>query len=146
MNVGHGNTRGEFVNVTWTLGKSNKSPIKKVIIEHKTQFTPSTWHMIAEESVPEKGWTQIALSPWVRYTFRVVAVNEVGNSMPSAQSSSFQAPAAGKYFEIDLLRVFSLCIYCPCGRRSGLMVSALDSGSGGPGSSPGRGTALCLLS
>ena len=23
------------------------------------------------------------------------------------------------------------------------MVSALDSGSGGPGSSPGRGTALC---
>ena len=34
---------------------------------------------------------------------------------------------------------------CPhlLGRRGGLMVSALDSGSGGPGSSPGRGTALC---
>ena len=30
-----------------------------------------------------------------------------------------------------------------CGRRGGLMVSALDSGSGGPGSSPSRGTALC---
>ena len=29
------------------------------------------------------------------------------------------------------------------GRRGGLMVSALDSGSNGPGSSPGRGTALC---
>ena len=29
------------------------------------------------------------------------------------------------------------------GRRGGLMVSALDSRSGGPGSSPGRGTALC---
>ena len=29
-----------------------------------------------------------------------------------------------------------------CGRRGGLMVSALDSGSNGPGSSPGRGTAL----
>ena len=29
------------------------------------------------------------------------------------------------------------------GRRGGLMVSALDSGSDGPGSSPGRGTALC---
>ena len=28
-------------------------------------------------------------------------------------------------------------------RRGGLMVSALDSGSGGPGSSPGRSTALC---
>ena len=29
------------------------------------------------------------------------------------------------------------------GRRGRLMVSALDSGSGGPGSSPRRGTALC---
>ena len=29
------------------------------------------------------------------------------------------------------------------GRRGGLMVSALDSGSGGPGSSPDRVTALC---
>ena len=29
------------------------------------------------------------------------------------------------------------------GRCGGLMVSALDSGSGGPGSSPGRGTASC---
>ena len=28
-------------------------------------------------------------------------------------------------------------------RRGGLMVSALNSGSSGPGSSPGRGTALC---
>ena len=29
------------------------------------------------------------------------------------------------------------------GRRSGPMVSALDSGSGSPGSSPGQGAALC---
>ena len=29
------------------------------------------------------------------------------------------------------------------GRHGGLMVTTLDSGSGGPGSSPGRGTALC---
>ena len=29
------------------------------------------------------------------------------------------------------------------GRNGGLMVRALDSGSSGPGSSPGRGTALC---
>ena len=29
-----------------------------------------------------------------------------------------------------------------CGRRGGLMVSALDSGSNGPGSNPGWGTVL----
>ena len=33
-------------------------------------------------------------------------------------------------------------IVVQCGRRGGLMVRALDSGSGGPGSSPGLGTAL----
>ena len=30
-------------------------------------------------------------------------------------------------------------------RRDGLMVSALDSGSGGPGSSPGRGHCVVFL-
>ena len=32
---------------------------------------------------------------------------------------------------------------CSCGSRGGLMVSALGSGSGGPGSSLGQGAALC---
>ena len=34
-----------------------------------------------------------------------------------------------------------VCIVC--GSRGGLMVSALGSGSGGPGSSLGQGAALC---
>ena len=32
-----------------------------------------------------------------------------------------------------------------CGRRAGLMVSALVSGSSGPGSSPGRGHCVVFL-
>ncbi len=32
-----------------------------------------------------------------------------------------------------------------CGRRGGLMVSAPDSGSSGPSSSPGRGHLCCVL-
>ena len=32
-----------------------------------------------------------------------------------------------------------------CGRHGGLMVSALDSGAGGPGSSPGRGHCVVFL-
>ena len=45
----------------------------------------------------------------------------------------------------QLFLIFDLKVrtYTCYGRRGGLMVSALDSGSGGPGSSPGRGTALC---
>ena len=33
----------------------------------------------------------------------------------------------------------------PCGRRGGLMVSALDSGASAPGSSPGRGHCVVFL-
>ena len=35
------------------------------------------------------------------------------------------------------------CLKGKCGSRGGLMVSALGSGSGGPGSSLGQGAALC---
>ena len=37
------------------------------------------------------------------------------------------------------------CNYHPCGRRGGLMVSALVSGSSGPCSSPGLGHCVVFL-
>ena len=37
------------------------------------------------------------------------------------------------------------CLGSVCGRRGGLMVSALDSGTSGPGSSPGRGQCVVFL-
>ncbi|KAK2571460.1 Neuroglian [Acropora cervicornis] len=86
--------KGESINVTWVLGKRNNSPIRKVIIQYITQFSPKSWQTIAAEARPEQGWTQIALSPWLRYTFRAIAVNDIGNSTPSAHSPSFQAPAS----------------------------------------------------
>ena len=36
-------------------------------------------------------------------------------------------------------------LYSSCGRRGGLMVSALDSGASAPGSSPGRGHCVVFL-
>ena len=44
---------------------------------------------------------------------------------------------------IDLLRFHSLPWKHFSGRQGGLVVSALDSGSRGPGSSPGRVIVLC---
>ena len=42
--------------------------------------------------------------------------------------------------------LFALFVCLLHGRRGGLMVSALDSGSNGPGSSPGRGHCVVFLS
>ena len=44
------------------------------------------------------------------------------------------------------LVVIATCNINVCGRRGGVMVSALDSGSNGPGSSPGRGHCVVFLS
>ena len=49
---------------------------------------------------------------------------------------------------LDLMRrcrVSQFCFSCKRGRRGGLVVSALDSGSRGPGSSPGRGHCVVFL-
>ena len=50
------------------------------------------------------------------------------------------------YWEVTEMVLYNLArlatVYVVVGRRGGLVVSALDSGSSGPGSSPGRGTAL----
>ena len=40
---------------------------------------------------------------------------------------------------------FSMAPIYRCGRRGGLMVRALDSGSTGPGSGPGRGHCVVFL-
>ena len=40
---------------------------------------------------------------------------------------------------------FCCCCFAARGRRRGLMVSALDSGASGPGSSPGRGHCVVFL-
>ena len=41
--------------------------------------------------------------------------------------------------------VLFICTETYCGRRGGLMVSALDSGANGLGSSPGRGHCVVFL-
>ena len=44
-----------------------------------------------------------------------------------------------------VLMFMTVCLTMLCGRRGGLMVSALDSGASAPGSSPGRGHCVVFL-
>ena len=48
-------------------------------------------------------------------------------------------------FERIIFANFDICLISFCGRRGGLMVSVLDSGASGPGSSPGRGHCVVFL-
>ena len=53
-------------------------------------------------------------------------------------------PAYTKHYGLDNRIKIKYCVTV-CGRRGGLMVSALVSGSSGPGSSPGRGHCVVFL-
>ena len=67
------------------------------------------------------------------------------HSFLDKNSVNERAPFPRVYVSVvaSLGRTNNNILACIFGRHGGLMVSALDSGSGGPGLSPGRGTALC---
>ena len=60
-----------------------------------------------------------------------------------SQVSSWWCSVSNKIWWVLKLLQTGTCIYS--GRRGGLMVSELDSGSSGPGSSPGRGQCVVFL-
>ena len=76
----------------------------------------------------------------IRSPTRLVIMNtDVEVSLTEAHFSAWSD--VNLIAELRCYCLFFNCVYR--GRRGGLMVNALNSGSGGPGSSPGRSTALC---
>lgn len=72
--------------IRWHPMGDNRAPISNYIIQYNTSFTPDSWE-VAYESVPANDMTyNVFLSPWSNYTFRVVAHNKIGPSLPSRHS------------------------------------------------------------
>ncbi|XP_012879479.1 PREDICTED: neuronal cell adhesion molecule isoform X6 [Dipodomys ordii] len=88
------NQLDKSVQLTWTPGDDNNSPITKFIIEYEdTMHEAGLWHHQAE--VPGTQTTaQLKLSPYVNYSFRVTAVNNIGQSLPSEASEQYFTKAA----------------------------------------------------
>ncbi|XP_048866302.1 neuronal cell adhesion molecule-like isoform X13 [Brienomyrus brachyistius] len=87
--------RARSVQLTWVPGSDNNSPIQRFIIQYEDVLhQQGVWHNLTE--VPgTKTTAHLALSPYVLYAFRVLAVNEVGFSQPSYPSARYQTePAA----------------------------------------------------
>ncbi|XP_012382668.1 neuronal cell adhesion molecule isoform X19 [Dasypus novemcinctus] len=82
------------VQLSWTPGEDNNSPITKFIIEYEdVMHEMGLWHHQSEVSGTQTT-AQLELSPYVNYSFRVVAVNSIGRSLPSHPSEQYLTKAA----------------------------------------------------
>ncbi|XP_063761950.1 neuronal cell adhesion molecule a isoform X6 [Eleginops maclovinus] len=86
---------GRSVQLTWTPGDEHNSPTEKFLIQYEDLLhQPGVWINLTDVSVPSTT-AQLKLSPYVYYSFRVLAVNRVGYSQPSQPSSQYRtSPAA----------------------------------------------------
>ncbi|XP_030335119.1 neuronal cell adhesion molecule isoform X29 [Strigops habroptila] len=82
------------VELSWIPGDENNSPITNFVIEYEDGLhEPGLWHYQTE--VPGTQTTvQLKLSPYVNYSFRVIAVNEIGRSQPSEPSEQYLTKSA----------------------------------------------------
>ncbi|XP_074417146.1 neuronal cell adhesion molecule isoform X12 [Larus michahellis] len=82
------------VELSWVPGDENNSPITNFVIEYEDGLhEPGVWHHQTE--VPGTQTTvQLKLSPYVNYSFRVIAVNEIGRSQPSEPSEQYLTKSA----------------------------------------------------
>ncbi|XP_078023883.1 neuronal cell adhesion molecule-like isoform X4 [Epinephelus lanceolatus] len=83
------------VQLTWTPGDEHNSPIEKFLIQYEDSLHHrGHWHNLTE--VPgTKTTAHLKLSPYMHYTFRVLAHNAMGLSRPSFPSRMYKTePAA----------------------------------------------------
>ncbi|KAM6237334.1 neurofascin isoform 9-T10 [Porphyrio hochstetteri] len=82
------------VRLTWIPGDDNNSPITDYIVQfEEDRFQPGMWHNHSRYPGSVNS-AVLSLSPYVNYQFRVIAVNDVGSSLPSAPSERYQTNGA----------------------------------------------------
>ncbi len=70
--------------IKWKAAYDNADPVTQYIVEYSTAFHPGRWRIsLTEENVKNVKFEAVmSLSPWVNYTFRVLAINGHGKSEP----------------------------------------------------------------
>ncbi|KAL4704425.1 hypothetical protein ACJJTC_000424 [Scirpophaga incertulas] len=77
----------KIANIRWLQLGDNRAPILRFSIQYNTSFEPDVWVTAAENVPPIDAAWALELSPWANYTFRVIAWNKIGPSLPSEHSS-----------------------------------------------------------
>ncbi|KAL7648874.1 UNVERIFIED_CONTAM: hypothetical protein RMT77_000794 [Armadillidium vulgare] len=78
--------------ITWQPMGDNRAPILGYTIQHNTSFTPDTWEDSFTDFPATSTQVNINMSPWANYTFRVIARNKIGASLPSGHSQVCTTP------------------------------------------------------
>ncbi|XP_049962681.1 neuroglian [Schistocerca serialis cubense] len=87
--------------INWKPMGDNRAPILRYIIQYNTSFTPDSWE-VAVDSVPATDMSYtVGMSPWANYTFRVIAVNKIGQSQASQHSLMCSTPPDVPYKNPD---------------------------------------------
>ncbi|XP_062365659.1 neurofascin isoform X4 [Cinclus cinclus] len=82
------------VRLTWIPGDDNNSPITDYIVQfEEDRIQPGVWHNHSRYPGSVNS-AVLSLSPYVNYQFRVIAVNDVGSSVPSLPSERYQTNGA----------------------------------------------------
>ncbi|XP_050811539.1 neurofascin isoform X16 [Gopherus flavomarginatus] len=82
------------VRLTWIPGDDNNSPITDYVVQfEEDKFQPGLWHNHSRYPGSVNS-AILRLSPYVNYQFRVIAVNEVGSSLPSLPSERYHTIGA----------------------------------------------------
>ncbi|NWS83678.1 NFASC protein, partial [Toxostoma redivivum] len=82
------------VQLTWIPGDDNNSPITDYIVQfEEDRIQPGVWHNHSRYPGSVNS-AVLSLAPYVNYQFRVIAVNDVGSSVPSLPSERYQTNGA----------------------------------------------------
>uniref|UniRef100_A0A3Q1ME84 Neural cell adhesion molecule L1-like protein n=2 Tax=Bos TaxID=9903 RepID=A0A3Q1ME84_BOVIN len=82
------------VRLTWEAGDDHNSNISEYIVEFEgNKEEPGRWEELTRVQGKETT-VVLSLAPYVRYQFRVIAMNEVGRSQPSHPSGHHETPPA----------------------------------------------------
>uniref|UniRef100_A0A5S6R614 Neuroglian n=1 Tax=Trichuris muris TaxID=70415 RepID=A0A5S6R614_TRIMR len=85
--------------IRWAHADENFEPITKYKVEYATAFNRSLWTKTLEEDKTNQRTYEavLNLSPWVNYTFRVIATNRRGDGEPGYSKITCNTPPSFPY-------------------------------------------------